>query len=200
MSVTGSTLCWQTWQYLLLFYFMIFVVPFVAALYFGSRKLYTSSISASGFLVACVVPLPFLAYWFLKHVCTRKREESAVRPKGEEDEVMEVLQGPFRPPSDGDLGTLHWESVLIGRRFILLSFHSFISNAMLRCLFLAVACELMAIHHIVKRPFRSTTANKVESTSLVVLSILAIINLIKATLLSSGITPEDENKFYIECM
>lgn len=65
---------------------------------------------------------------------------------------------------------------------------------------MAVACELMAIHHIVKRPFRSTTANKVESTSLVVLSILAIINLIKATLLSSGITPEDENKFYIEGM
>ena len=200
LFIDGNTLCWQTWQYLLLFYIMIFVVPFVAALYFGSRKLYTSSISASSFLAACIVPLPFLAYWFLKHVCTRKREESAVRPKGEEDEVMEVLQGPFRPPSDSDLGTLHWESVLIGRRFILLSFHSFISNAMLRCLFLAVACELMAIHHIVKRPFRSTTANKVESTSLVVLSFLAIINLIKATLLSSGINPEDENKFYIECM
>ena len=113
---------------------------------------------------------------------------------------MEVLQAPFRPPNDGDQGTLHWESVLIGRRLILLSFHSFISNAMLRCLFLAVACQLMAIHHIVKSPFRSSTANKIESTSLVVLSILAIINLIKATLLSSGITPEDENKFYIEGM
>ena len=123
-----------------------------------------------------------------------------MRTNDEEDDVMEALQGPFRPPGDGDQGTLYWESVLIGRRLILLSFHSLISNAMLRCLFLAVACELMAIHHIVKRPFRSTTANKVESTSLVVLSILAIINLIKATLFSSGITPEDDNKFYIEGM
>jgi len=200
LFIDGNTLCWQTWQYLLLWYIVIFVVPFIAVLYFGSRKLYNSSISASGFLAACVFPLPFLAYWFIKSFCTGKREESAMRPKGKEDEVMEVLQGPFRPPGDGDQGTLHWESVLIGRRLILLSFHSFISNAMLRCLFLAVTCELMAIHHIVKRPFRSTTANKVESTSLVVLSILAMINLIKATLLSSGITPEDENKLYIDGM
>ena len=200
LFVDGNSLCWQTWQYLLLGYIVIFVVPFIAVLYFGSRKLYSSSISASSFLAACVIPLPFLAYWFLKHVCTRKGEESAMRPNHEEDEVMEVLQGPFRPPNDGDQGTLHWESVLIGRRLVLLSFYSFISNAMLRCLFLAVACELMAIHHIVKRPFRSTTANKVESISLVVLSILALINLIKATLLSSGINPEDENKFYMESM
>ena len=200
LFIDGNTLCWQTWQYVLFLYIMIFVVPFIAVLYFGSRNLYSSSISASGFLAACVFPLPFLAYWLLKHVCTRKGEESAMRTNDEVDDVMEALQGPFRPPSDGDQGTLHWESVLIGRRLILLSFHSFISNAMLRCLFLAVACELMAIHHIVKRPFRSTTANKVESMSLVVLSILAIINLIKATLLSSGITPEDENKLYIEGM
>ena len=200
LFIDGSTLCWQTWQYLLLCYIVVFVVPFIAVLYFGSRKLYNSSISPSGFLAACVFPLPFLAYWFLKHVCTRTRQESAVSPNDREDEVMEVLQAPFRPPNDGDQGTLHWESVLIGRRLILLSFHSFISNAMLRCLFLAVACQLMAIHHIVKSPFRSSTANKIESTSLVVLSILAIINLIKATLLSSGITPEDENKFYIEGM
>ena len=200
LFIDGNTPCWQTWQYLLFSYIVIFVVPFIGVLYFGSRKLYSSSISATGFLAACVFPLPFLAYWFLKHICTRKGEESAMRTNDEEDDVMEALQGPFRPPSDSDQGTLHWESVLIGRRLILLSFHSFISNAMLRCLFLAVACELMAIHHIVERPFRSTTANKVESTSLVVLSILAIINLIKATLFSSGITPEDDNKFYIEGM
>ena len=206
LFIDGSTLCWQTWQYLLLWYIVVFVVPFVAVLYFGSRKLYNSSISAGGFLAACVFPLPFLAYWFLKHVCTKRtttttrREESSMRPNDKVDEVMQVLQGPFRPPSDRDQGTLHWESVLIGRRLILLSFRSFISNAMLRCLFLAVACKLMAIHHIVKNPFRITTANKIESTSLVVLSIIAIINLIKATLLSSGITPEDENKFYIEGM
>lgn len=112
------------------------------------------------------------------------------------------MQGPFRRPNDqdGDRGTLYWESVLIGRRLILLSVHSFIPNAMLRALLLAVSCELMAIHHFVKKPFQHITANRVESVSLVVLSIMAIINLTKATLLSSGIAAVGENKLYIEYM
>lgn len=115
-------------------------------------------------------------------------------------EIIKVLQGPFRPPNEEDQGTLHWESVLIGRRLILLSIHSFIPNAMLRVLFLAVACELMAIHHFVRKPFQHTSANRVESVSVVVLSIMAIINLTQATLLSSGTTAVGENRLYIECM
>lgn len=200
LFIDGNTLCWQTWQYVLVGYIVVFVVPFIAVLYLGSAKLYKSSISASGFLAACVLPLPFLAYWFLKRVFTRRGEESAARPNDNAEEVMRVLQGPFRPPSDADPGTLYWESVLIARRLILLSLHSFIPNAMLRFLFLTAACQLMAIHHIIKTPFRNTTANKIESSSLVVLSIIAVINLIKATLLASGVTPEGENKLYIEAM
>ena len=200
LFIDGNILCWQPWQYILLGYILVFVVPFIAVLYYGSAKLYKSSISASVLLAACVFPLPFLAYWFFRHVFTRRREDSAMTPNDEAEEVIRVLQGPFRPPGTQDQGTLYWESILIGRRLILLSIHSFIPNAMLRLLFLAVACEFMAIHHIVKSPFRSATANRVESVSLVVLSILAIINLIKATLLSSGIAAEGENKFYIEGM
>lgn len=200
LFIDGDTLCWQTWQYLLLGFIVVFVVPFMAVLYHGSAKLYKTSISAGGFLAACVCPLPFLAYWLLKRVFKRRRDESAERPNDKADEVIRVLQGPFRPPSDSDSGTLYWESVLIGRRLILLSFQSFIPNAMLRFFFLAASCQLMAIHHVVKSPFRNTTANKIESTSLIVLSIIAIINLIKATIFASGITPEDENKLYIETM
>lgn len=200
LFIDGNILCWQSWQYLLLGYIVVFVVPFIAVLYLGSAKLYKSSISARGFLAACVFPLPFLVYWFIKWIFTRGRQEPAARPNDNAEEVMKVLQGPFRSPSDSDFGTLYWESVLIGRRLVLLSFHSFVQNAMLRFLFLATACQLMAIHHIVKSPFRNTTSNKVESTSLVVLSIIAIINLIKATLLSSGVAPEGENKLYIEAM
>lgn len=200
LFIDGNTLCWRPWQYVLLGYIVIFVVPFIAVLYHGSSKLYKSSISASEFLAACVFPLPCLVYWLLKHGITRRSDKTAMRPNDNAEEVMRVLQDPFRPPGDRDQGTLYWESVLIGRRLILLSIHSFIPNAMLRFLFLTAVCELMAIHHIVKSPFRDTTANKVESVSLVMLSIIAIISLIKATLMSSGVTPLGENKLYIQGM
>ena len=87
---------------------------------------------------------------------------------------------------------------MIGRRLILLTFHSFIPNAMIRFFFMASACDFMAIHHIIKAPFRSNTANKAETTSLITLAIVAKISLIKATLLSSGISAKGRNKVFLK--
>ena len=87
---------------------------------------------------------------------------------------------------------------MIGRRLILLTFHSFIPHAMIRLLVMASACDFMAIHHIIKDPFRSKTANRVETMSLVTLAIIAKISLVKATLLSSGISAKGTNKDILE--
>ena len=202
LFIDGTTICWQPWQYILLGYIIVFVVPFIAVLYYGSSKLHSSSISSGEFLAACAIPLPFLIYWLFKRVFKRRNEENeseeAAARLNNSAEVMKVLHEPFRAPSEGGKGTLYWESVMIGRRLILLTFHSFIPNAMLRFFFMASACDFMAIHHIIKAPFRSNTANKAETTSLVTLAIVAKISLIKATLLSSGISAKGKNKDFLE--
>ena len=202
LFIDGTTICWQPWQYILLGYIVVFVVPFIAVLYYGSSKLHSSSISSSEFLAACAIPLPFLIYWLFKRVFKRRNEENeseeAAARLNNSAEVMKVLHEPFRAPSEGGKGTLYWESVMIGRRLILLTFHSFIPNAMIRFFFMASACDFMAIHHINKAPFRRNTANKAETMSLVTLAIFAKISLIKATLLSSGISPEGRNKVFLK--
>ena len=202
LFIDGTTICWQPWQYILLGYIIVFVVPFIAVLYFGSSKLHSSSISSGEFLAACVIPLPFLIYWLFKHVFKRRNEENgseeAAARLNNSAEVMKVLDEPFRAPNDRDKGTLYWESVMIGRRLVLLAFHSFIPNAMIRLFFMASACDFMAIHHIIKAPFRSKTANKAETMSLVTLAIIAKISLVKATLLSSGISAKGTNKDFLE--
>ena len=202
LFIDGTTICWKPWQYILLGYIIVFVVPFIAVLYCGSSKLHSSSISSGEFLAACAIPLPFLIYWLFKRVFKRGNEENgseeAAARLNNSAEVMKVLHEPFRAPNDRDKGTLYWESVMIGRRLILLTFHSFIPNALIRLFFMASACDFMAIHHIIKDPFRSKTANKAETTSLVTLAIIAKISLIKATLLSSGISAKGTNKDFLE--
>ena len=202
LFIDGTTICWQPWQYIVLGYLIVFVVPFIAVLYYGSSKLHSSSISSSEFLAACAIPLPFLIYWLFKRVFKRRNEENeseeAAARLNNSAEVMKVLHEPFRAPSEGGKGTLYWESVMIGRRLILLTIHSFIPNAMIRFFFMASACGFMAIHQIIKAPFRSKTANKAEAMSLVTLAIIAKISLIKATLLSSGISAKGKNKDFLE--
>ena len=218
----GNVVCWQWWQYALLAFNVIFIVPFVGVLYLGSGRLYSKTISWKEFIGACVAPLPFLIFWLVKRYCwqTRALQPSNARQNRKPashkrynrlaslidegnashdsdectNEISNILLGPFRPPSAHDQGTLYWESVLIGRRLVLLIFRAFIPNSMVCFLCMSVACVLMAVHHLIKKPFRDRTADRMETFSLVTLSCIAIINVTTATLASSAVLPEGPNK------
>ena len=181
LFIDGNVPCLQWWQYILLGYIGVFVMPFTFVLYWGSSKLNKSSITASEFLAACVLPFPFLIYWICQIVRNRENETVPLSNQEVSKDVLEILHGPFRK------GTLYWESVLIGRRFILLSFHTFITDRMLRGVCITSACFVMAIHHILKNPYKDPLANKSETLSLVVLTMIAAINLPKAILFSFGL-------------
>ena len=198
LFIDAELVCWQWWQYILLTYIVVSIVPFIMVLYCGSSKLYNATISPREFLGACMFPLPFLVYWVLKQVLKRD-DKSCVNRQSSKD-VLEVLHGPFRQPSDKDNGTLHWESVLIGRRFILLTCHSFITNTMFRMVCMTTACVLMLLHHVLKNPYHDPIANKAETSSLLALVMMAVINLTKATLISFGTSIVGPTKPYLEAL
>ena len=199
LFIDANVPCIQWWQYFLLAYIVVFVVPFVIVLYCGSSKLYRASINAGEFLAACVLPLPFLVIWFFKKILKLKGQETTTAQTVNKD-VLEVLHGPFRPPNNEDKGTLHWESVLIGRRLILLTCQSFITCPMSRMVSMATACLLMSIHHVMKNPYREPMANRAETLSLTTLTMIALINLTKATLLAFGITIDGPHRSYLETL
>ena len=106
----------------------------------------------------------------------------------------------FQTSSGNDEGTLYCESMLIGRRFILLVFKVFIADMMLRMVSMATACLLITIHHISRNPYHSPLANKAETCSLAALTVMSIINLAKATLISFGITIGGPGKSYMAAL
>ncbi|XP_074621543.1 uncharacterized protein LOC141880068 isoform X1 [Acropora palmata] len=198
LFIDAEIVCWQWWQYLLLTYITVFVVPFILVLYFGSSKLYDASISAKEFLGACILPLPFLMYWLCKNAFLTRRNTSRVTQNNKD--LLEVLHGPFRQPKYNDNGTLYWESVLICRRLVLLCCHAFITNSMFRLICMSGACIVIMLHHVIKSPFRKSIANRCETASLLILTMMAVINLSKATLMSFGITIDGPAKSYLEVL
>ena len=195
----GNIVCWQWWQHGLLAFNVIFVLPFVGVLYWGSAKLYNRTISWKEFVGACIVPLPFLVCWLVKGLCTKsytRRSLNRTHIRDEcTDEILKILHGPFRPPSVKDRGTLYWESVLIGGRLVLLTFRAFIPNTMICFLCMSVACVLMLAHHLIKKPFRDPAGDKLGTLSLSALACIAIMNLTTATLTSSAVKAEGPNKY-----
>ena len=198
LFMEGNIQCWQWWQYLLIVFIVVFVIPLVLVLFWGSLMLSKDKVSAKEFLISCAFPLPFLLIWLFRYCKkTPKRNQpypSGVDSRDDTEEIKKVLHDPFRPPSGGKYGTLYWESVLTGRRLILLTIHAFSTDPMIRFVCLDFTCVLILLHHLTARPFRDRKANIWESLSLISLVAICTVNLAEATYISEGIEPTRPSK------
>ena len=192
LFIDGNIQCWQWWQYLQIVFILAFVIPLVLVLFWGSLMLSKDKVSAKEFLTSCAFPMPFLFIWLFR-CCKRKGYTSQYEylpgSSKDTDDIKKVLYDPFRSASDGDHGTLYWESVLVGRRFLLLIISTFIIDPLKRFVCLGIACVLILAHHLLMRPFRDRKANICESLSLVSLTAICTFNLAKVTIIAQGLEP-----------
>ena len=190
LFVDGNIQCWQWWQYLMIAFIMVFIIPLILVLFWGSLMLAKDKVSAKNFLIACAFPLPYLLVWISRRL--NKTENDSMLFTGHvqnTEEIKRILHDPFREPSEGEHGTLYWESVLTGRRLILLTIHTFATDPKLRFICLNCACVVILVHHLAVRPFRNCLANGFESFSLISLVAICTFSLAEASYISEGIDP-----------
>ena len=195
LFVDGTIQCWQWWQFLLTSFIMSFIIPLVLVLFWGSLRLSKEKVTAKEFLIACAFPLPYLLFWLFREY--RKKDDQQLCNVGcvdDAEEVKQVLHGPFRAGSSEDHGTLYWESVLTGRRLILLVIHTFATDPTIRFVCLSCACDIILVHHLTVRPFRERKANICEGFSLLSLVVICMFSLTEATLISHGIDATGPSK------
>ena len=195
LFVDAHIACWQWWQFLLIAFIMSFIIPLVLVLFWGSLKLSKDKVTAKEFLIACAFPLPCLLIWFFRKY--RKKDDRQMLNSEKvhnAEEIKQVLHGPFRAGSSEDHGTLYWESVLTGRRLILLVIHTFATDPTIRFVCLSCACVIILVHHLTVRPFCERKANICEGFSLLSLVVICMFSLTEATLISQGIDPSGPSK------
>ena len=199
LFLDGNIECWQWWQYLLIAFMVSFIIPLVLVLFWGSLMLAKNKMTAKEFLLSCAFPLPSLFYMlFLRY---RRTESQQLLNGGDADdaeEVKQALYGPFREACNGGRSTLYWESVLTGRRLILLTIHTFTTDPIIRFVCLNCVCLLIFVHHLTTKPFKDNKVNVCEGISLMSLTIICSFSLAKATYISEGIDPAEatQNLFH----
>ena len=189
--------CWhQWWQIVADVVIALYLFPFMFTLSVGSVQLYRAKISEKKFLLAIILPLPYLL--FVLYDCVKEKiteradyQEiplSAVSVHNEEHDtnsstsirvsLLDVLCGPFtKPPDDQSKGKIYWEGVLIGRRFFIIAIGCLLSeHALLRSVFLTIFCLIYLVVHIYLKPFAQRRANFTETVSLATLVIIGVIN------------------------
>ena len=193
----GNVECFQWWQYILIVFICVLFVPFVVVLLWGPVKLFRGTISVGKFLLACCFPLPCLLYWVLAPCIIRNTDHlNAASAQETKMFVEKVIYDPFKRPEAGGKLSLSWESVMIGRRLILIIVRAFVTDPMPRLVIMILLCVLFLLHHALTLPFRDGTANILETISLLSLVFLATVNAFFASFLSLAVSFNDNFKFW----
>ena len=190
----GNVVCFQWWQFTLIAFICTFFVPFILVLFWGSYMLNRRTLHVGLFLLACCFPLPALLYWSFVFLFSKSRNAATVDSTSNEmsrRSVERVLYDSFRRPEDGIKLSLCWESVMIGRRLILVVLKAFISDPLPRLLIMSLFCVLFLLHHALTQPFRDGIANIVETISLLSIVFFATANVFFASFLSLALPVDD---------
>ena len=184
----GNVVCYQWWQYVLIAFIVTFIIPFGFVLFWGALKLHREVISVKRFLLACIFPAPFLIHWILTALLGNSNNGNVPCSLVLTPSIEKVLYDPFKRPEDGKGGSLNWESVLIGRRLVLITMKAVISDPFSRLMLMTFFSFLVLLHHSAKKPFRDSKANTVETVSLLSLIVLGMVNLFPASFHSLAVT------------
>ncbi|XP_078381631.1 uncharacterized protein LOC144664395 isoform X2 [Oculina patagonica] len=207
--------CNQWWHTAAILGIALYLVPFIFALYFASFQLYRGQISAKSFILVCFFPLPYLLLLLIAYVvkvirhCQEIKSPCSIfyREDGKDTyfsfttghPVLEVLTAPFCKPEGNRLsGRIHWECVLIGRRFILIVIGSVLKHAFLRSVCLTILCLFFLLHHVSRKPFVQFRDNFAETVSLTSLVVIAILNVGVTSYYSEGTEARGVQAQYVQ--
>lgn len=115
---------------------------------------------------------------------------SPVDVSEESTAVAEKLSGAFK---ENIFSGLCWEGIFNFRRLVLITIYTFTSDRLIRQMALALASFVILISHLMVKPFKKMLSNHIETVSLSVLLLIAVLNLVKAAFLRSGTEPKEEN-------
>lgn len=200
LFIDGTIKCYQAYQYFLVGYVVMSILPFCLVPVLGSYLLNLDRISVMEFCIACIFPLPFCCFWMyllLKNCSLRRNsvdntieEEIAIatehgcsEPTSSRTAIVGILLGPFRthkPVFCFPASRLPWEGFLIFRRLVLVIVLTFVYDNRPKMIVALIICVAILISHMYVKPFTSSWENFMETLSLGTLVVFSAFTLVKA--------------------
>ncbi len=178
----ASEVCLELWQMFMVMVGLVYAFLFPFVLYMGMKSLRENAISSKMFIFYCLCPISWVPYK-LHDAFAKRQFVSPVKQSGTAVTILTVLQGPFR---DDRPSTLYWEGVISGRRLVTTAM-TLLGYGSIRMVLITVLSILFQLHHIYVSPFQVRSSNHVETVSLTMLILVAVVNLLKASLTDFGV-------------
>ncbi len=190
----AKNVCLEKWQILAVVFGVLYLIPFPLAMFLGMKLVRRKQIGAFLFVICCLCPGLALSFVLLRRLMCRgkndndndnaaSKAESNAESKAT-NAVLGVLQGPYR--KDNENITAYWEAMVCLRR-LLTTGMKLIGLTSVRMMLTTVLWVVFLIQHNHYSPFEVKMSNHVETFSIFLLVVIAVINFLKAFLADSGV-------------
>ncbi|XP_057307443.1 uncharacterized protein LOC130645462 [Hydractinia symbiolongicarpus] len=171
LYIQGDIKCYTWWQYCILIFTALWIIPFTVSVHISVKILRRSQINLRQFYLSFAIP-PISFYYYLRSLCTHKTLH-VINNKDDIDKIAEIFFGPYKLHEDSEL---NWEAVLIGRRMVLAGLCAFTVNPISRMIFTLLLLQGCLLHHLYVLPYRTQILNHLETASLCCLIFINIEN------------------------
>ena len=142
LFIDGSIKCYTWWQKVVLFVVFCWIFPFPVAICTTSNLLHNNIPPFRRLFCCLLFPMPTICYWLYICILHSQKDGRELRASSvmsqTSKEAMNILEGPFRKRNCTEVSKQHplpWESILIGRRLVLILIKAFIINTSVRLFF-----------------------------------------------------------------
>ena len=198
LFIDANVICYQPWQYAVIIFLCVYVIPFACVLAVAPDLLRRDIIGIELFIVSLFIPLfssPFLIARFIKYRVTKEDNKvNAIKNIGPHTQqknarylVSRLLADPYR---NTFAWGICWEGVIAFRRLLLVVIATFTPSLLLRHILLGLGCQMSLLMQLLVRPFVKRSCNVLETLSLSILLLVSMMNLLKAAYFQSGEIPE----------
>lgn len=168
LYIYGELQCYHWWQYVIFTVIAIWILPFSFTIYFSCKLLRSCRITLTQFFVILFFP-PMLLVYYIKISLSKVKPHLTKRHAAYIKQTVMIFEEPFKHR--------YWESVLIFRRLTIILICFTISDPMLRLYVVMVPSLLFIVHHIYAWPYKHKVLNWLETVSLLLICLMAVINL-----------------------
>ncbi len=170
----GNISCYQPWQYGVMVYMIVCLVPLPVALYVGAKLLQQSKISTVQFVISAFIPLPFILFW-LRHACTTCTASELNETPLAAKHTLAVVHGT---DMNGDVDTSqNREARLALQRLLLVWMVCFSINSVSANLAVFVVQVVILLYTILKRPATWQLSGTLDIILNLILATLAAFNM-----------------------
>ena len=172
----ASIKCYQLWQYMVLLFIVLWIIPFISTLYIGPKLLYRCYITPTQFLLGLTFP-PFLLLIFLKHKVSVNDKCKLTMSDGIlAKHLLLIVNEPFRTSFENN-DKLCWESMLILRRMLLVILNIFIMSSIIKLFPMGFLLLIYLIQNSKLKPFENVLLNDIDNIGLLALVSLVMLNM-----------------------